>query len=168
MPDKKQLSVLFATVASILAVAMAVATARHLSDKASEQSLQKATQTPCTAERMRALIADLDKDVVFHADISPAGEDLIDCGPPAIPFLLEVIERDDNEPDTRMIASRAARLIAIRYHGWELHADSEKNKPMKSWFNAHGRLHYDAPVEQRRKEAELWRKWVSATFPALR
>src|SRR5258708_6231721 len=78
-----------------------------------------ATPIPHPRRTIPELIRDISKDPIeVHIDHTPAGDELVEIGEPAIPALLEVMLADDWRD--RCCAERVLWEITLLQYGWRI------------------------------------------------
>ena len=98
-----------------------------------------------------------------HYFSTPSGEKLIDLGDVAIPRMLDLMLSDDE--DTRYHAQHVLGAIAMRQHGFVVTKgwrNMEEHDQFHAFWKAHGSLDYKAPLEERERAVNLWRKWLAS------
>ena len=158
-------------VASILLVGVGVGVAAFVSrlpQRKSANLVNRPPRTPpdCSPDGIMRLVETFDDDVRMHSQFSPSSLDLKECGLVAIPPMLDILEQDDNDEGTRVRAAGVLYSVIQQYHGIDRDrvisdpVNAEAAERMRHWFDEHGRIYYDAPVNQRRAEIMKWREWL--------
>lgn len=118
-------------------------------------------------QRVRVLIARInDHPDQNHFDFTPATDELIEVGTPAIPYVVELMLVDDR--DTRLRAMHVLYYIILNRYGWVSGKgwpdETGERKVDRLWSDL-GDLDWQAPLEKRQASVMLWRRWVAAGCP---
>jgi hypothetical protein len=135
---------------------------------------QRGENATLKEQALKAQVADLVKHIndepnLLHADITPAVENLIKIGRPALRYgTLELLNSDDL--DTRMRAWQVvegvttAEMGFVVGEGWPKREDTlQQDEKWRQLWRANGSYKWDAPKEARDAAYQKWLQWLNRT-----